>query len=97
MDAIGQNLGLLVFGDFANAFCYCAVGEEHELFDEFVGVFCYFASEVDGMGLDITAGVHYTHRLFHAGLSVMHLTAPTIDHQRFFCEEYVEDKKQNTN
>ena len=37
------------------------------------------SSEVDGMGLDITAGVHYTHHLFHAGLSVMHLTAPTID------------------
>ena len=37
------------------------------------------SSEVDGMGLDLTAGLHYAHRLFHAGLSVMHLTAPTIE------------------
>ena len=37
------------------------------------------SSEVDGMGLDLTAGVFYTHRIFYAGLSVMHLTAPTID------------------
>ena len=36
-------------------------------------------SEVDGMGLDLTAGVHYTHQLFYAGVSVMHLTAPTIE------------------
>ena len=36
-------------------------------------------SEVDGMGLDLTAGVHYTHHLFYAGLSVMHITAPTIE------------------
>ena len=37
------------------------------------------SSEVEGMGLDITAGIHYTHRLFYAGLSMMHLTAPTIE------------------
>ncbi len=37
------------------------------------------SSEVEGMGLDLTVGVHYTHRLFYAGLSVMHLTAPTIE------------------
>ena len=37
------------------------------------------SSEVDGMGFDLTAGMHYTHRLFYAGLSVMHLTAPTIE------------------
>ena len=37
------------------------------------------SSEVEGMGLDLTAGVHYAHRLFHTGLSVMHLTAPTIE------------------
>ena len=37
------------------------------------------SSEVEGMGLDITAGVHYTRRLFYAGLSMMHLTAPTIE------------------
>mgnify|MGYP002511834867 CR=1 FL=1 len=37
------------------------------------------SSEVDGTGLDLTAGVHYAHRLFYAGLSVMHLTAPTIE------------------
>ena len=37
------------------------------------------SSEVDGMGLDLTAGIHYTHHLFYAGLSVMHLTAPTIE------------------
>ena len=36
-------------------------------------------SEVDGTGFDLTAGLHYTHRLFYAGLSVMHLTAPTIE------------------
>ena len=36
-------------------------------------------SEVDGMGLDLTIGAHYTHRLFYAGMSVMHLTAPTIE------------------
>jgi type IX secretion system PorP/SprF family membrane protein len=37
------------------------------------------SSEVDGMGFDLTAGIHYEHRLFYAGLSVMHLTAPTIE------------------
>ena len=37
------------------------------------------SSEVDGMGLDLTAGLHYEHRLFYVGLSVMHLTAPTIE------------------
>ena len=37
------------------------------------------SSEVDGMGLDLTAGVHYAHRLFYAGMSVMHFTAPTIE------------------
>ena len=37
------------------------------------------SSEVDGMGFDLSAGVHYNHRLFHAGLSVMHVTAPTIE------------------
>ena len=37
------------------------------------------SSEVDGMGLDLTAGVHYAHRLFYVGMSVMHLTAPTIE------------------
>ena len=36
-------------------------------------------SEVDGMGLDLTAGLHYAHRLFYAGISAMHLTAPTIE------------------
>ena len=37
------------------------------------------SSEVDGMGLDLTAGVHYAHPFFNVGLSVMHLTAPTIE------------------
>ena len=37
------------------------------------------SSEVDGMGLDLTAGVHFAHPLFCAGLSVMHLTAPAIE------------------
>lgn len=36
-------------------------------------------SEIDGVGLDVTAGAHYTHRLFYIGLSVMHLTAPIIE------------------
>ena len=37
------------------------------------------SSEVDGMGLALTAGVHFAHPLFYAGLSVMHLTAPAIE------------------
>ncbi|MBR3859049.1 MAG: PorP/SprF family type IX secretion system membrane protein [Bacteroidaceae bacterium] len=37
------------------------------------------SSEVDGMGFDLTAGVHYAHRLFYAGLAMMHVTAPTIE------------------
>ena len=37
------------------------------------------SSEVEGMGLDLTAGVHFAHPLFYAGLSVMHLTAPAIE------------------
>lgn len=37
------------------------------------------SSEIEGMGLDLTAGVHYAHPLFCAGLSVMHLTAPVIE------------------
>ena len=37
------------------------------------------SSEIDGMGLDLTAGIHYAHPLFYAGLSMMHVTAPTIE------------------
>ena len=37
------------------------------------------SSEIDGLGLDLTAGLHYAHPLFYAGLSVMHFTAPTIE------------------
>ena len=37
------------------------------------------SSEVDGTGFDLTAGVHYAHPFFNVGLSVMHLTAPTIE------------------
>ena len=37
------------------------------------------SSEVEGMGLDITVGVHYAHRHFWAGMAVMHLTAPVIE------------------
>ena len=37
------------------------------------------SSEIEGMGLDLTAGVHYAHPFFYAGLSVMHLTAPVIE------------------
>jgi type IX secretion system PorP/SprF family membrane protein len=37
------------------------------------------SSEIEGMGLDLTAGIHYAHPFFYAGLSVMHLTAPVIE------------------
>ena len=37
------------------------------------------SSEVDGTGFDLTAGVHYAHRLFYAGVTMMHVTAPTIE------------------
>ena len=35
-------------------------------------------AEVSGTGLDLGAGLFYTHRYFYAGLSVSHLTAPTV-------------------
>ncbi len=34
--------------------------------------------DIHGMALDLGAGVSYTHRLFSAGLSMTHLTSPTI-------------------
>ena len=38
---VGEYLGFLSLWYAANHFGYAAVGQEHELFDEFVGVFCH--------------------------------------------------------
>ncbi len=34
--------------------------------------------DIHGMALDIDLGLLYTHRLFHAGISCLHLTSPTV-------------------
>ena len=39
----------------------------------------FTSSSVTGNGLDLGAGLYYTHRQWYAGLSVQHATAPTID------------------
>lgn len=36
-------------------------------------------SKVDGSGMDVAAGLYYTHKQWYAGLSVQHATSPTID------------------
>lgn len=36
-------------------------------------------SEVDGNRLDVGVGIYYTHRNWYAGISALHLTAPTIN------------------
>ena len=36
-------------------------------------------SEATGTGIDLAAGLYYTHRNWYVGLSAQHLTAPTID------------------
>ncbi len=62
-----------------------SVGSLEQKFDgskveaEEAGDDAFPSSEVDGMGLDLTAGMHYTHPLFYAGMSVLHVTAPTIE------------------
>lgn len=62
-----------------------SVGSLEQKFDgskveaEEAGDDAFPSSEVDGMGLDLTAGMHYIHPLFYAGISVMHVTAPTIE------------------
>ena len=62
-----------------------SVGSLEQKFDgskveaEEAGDDAFPSSEVDGMGLDLTAGMHYIHSLFYAGMSVMHVTAPTIE------------------
>ena len=62
-----------------------SVGSLEQKFDgskveaEEAGDDAFPSSEVDGMGLDLTAGMHYIHPLFYAGMSVMHVTAPTIE------------------
>ena len=62
-----------------------SVGSLEQKFDgskveaEEAGDDAFPSSEVDGMGLDLTAGMHYIHPLFYAGMSVMHATAPTIE------------------
>ena len=35
--------------------------------------------DLSGNAFDISLGVSYTHKLFHAGISVMHITSPTIN------------------
>lgn len=37
------------------------------------------SSEVTGTGLDLGAGLYYTHRNWYAGLSVMHINGPEIE------------------
>ena len=62
-----------------------SVGSLEQKFDgskveaEEAGDDAFPSSEVDGMGLDLTTGMHYIHPLFYAGMSVMHVTAPTIE------------------
>ena len=62
-----------------------SVGSLEQKFDgskveaEEAGDDAFPSSEVDGMGLDLTAGMHYIHPLFYAGMSVLHVTAPTIE------------------
>lgn len=36
------------------------------------------SSQADGLGLDVDAGLYYTHKLFYAGFSATHLNAPTV-------------------
>ncbi len=35
-------------------------------------------SQVNGSGIDLAAGIYYTHRNWYAGLSAQHLNAPTV-------------------
>ena len=35
-------------------------------------------ASVNGMGLDLALGIFYTHKLFYAGFSASHITAPTV-------------------
>jgi len=36
-------------------------------------------SQVDGTALDLSAGIYFKHRHWYAGLSVLHLNAPTVE------------------
>lgn len=36
-------------------------------------------TDVNGMAMDVSAGIYYKHRRWYAGLSMLHATAPTIE------------------
>lgn len=52
-------------------------GSELDLEDEDDPAFP--SSDVTGTGIDISAGLYYTHGNWYAGLSVLHATSPSID------------------
>lgn len=39
----------------------------------------FATTDIDGNGLDVGAGLYYTHRNWYAGVSVLHLNAPKIE------------------
>lgn len=39
----------------------------------------FMTTDVNGMGLDLSAGLYYTHQNWYAGVSVLHATAPEIE------------------
>ena len=49
----------MILGDFAYAFGYGAVGEEHVFFDEFVGVFCDFEVYACGLTLMVETEAYF--------------------------------------
>ena len=56
VDAIDERLGMVAGG--AYVFCHLAVGEEHELLDEPVGLFLLFDINSDGFGVFVELELH---------------------------------------
>ena len=49
MNTIGQHLGLLVLGNLADAFCYCAIGQQHEFLHQLIGILGHLEVNTGGL------------------------------------------------
>ena len=77
MKLLGGNLGIgAQIGALSISFDPDGIefgGDESETNDP-----AFPSAAVNGMGLDLVLGVFYTHKLFYAGFSASHITAPSV-------------------
>ena len=71
---LGGTISVGVQGGFLSESFDCSGVDLEEANDP-----AFAKSEATGTGIDLAAGLYYTHRNWYVGLSAQHLTAPTID------------------